>query len=168
MAKDLLKVKLGTCKVTADGTDLGHTIGGVEVSYAPEYQETKVDDYAGITERWLTGEKLSAKVPLAQNTLENINVAITHSTLNGTDYVTFGSKAGKRSSENAMRIVLHPIANDDADLSDDLTIFKAHVINEITIPYKNDGEQIIAVEFGALVDETSGDGALLGMFGDSL
>lgn len=168
MARDLLKVKLGTCKVTVDGTDLGHTIGGVEVSYVPEFQETKVDDYAGIAERWLTGEKLTAKVPLAQNTLENINVAITHSEINGTDYVTFGSKAGKRSSEKAMRVVLHPIANADNDLSDDLTIFKAHVVNEITIPYKNDSEQIIVVEFGALVDEAAGDGALLGMFGDSL
>jgi len=168
MARDLLKVKLGTCKVTVDGVDLGHTIGGAEVSYAPEYQETKVDDYAAVAERWLTGEKLSAKVPLAQNTLENLNVAVTHSTLNGSDYLTIGSKAGKRSSENAMRVVLHPIANADNDLSADVTIFKAHVMNEITIPFKNDGEQIIEVEFGALVDEAAGDGALLGMIGDSL
>lgn len=164
---NILNVKLGVCSVTFGGVDLGHTIGGVEVSYAPEYHETKVDKYSGVAERWLVGEKLSAKVPLAENTLTVIKNAITHSTDN-TDHVTLGSNAGKRSSTYAKLLVLHPIANAANDRSGDVGIYKAHVSNEITIAYKNDGEQIIEAMFDGLVDEGRSDGNLLGMIGDSL
>lgn len=163
---NILNVKLGVCKVYFGGVDLGHTIGGVEVTYAPEYHETKVDQYAGISERWLVGEKLSAKVPLAENTLTTIKNAITHSTDN-TDHVTIGSEAGKRSSTFAKLLVLHPVANEASDYSDDVGIYKAHVNNEITVGYKNDGEQIIEAVFDGLVDENRTDGNLLGMIGDS-
>lgn len=164
---NILNVKLGVCKVYFGGVDLGHTIGGVEVTYSPEYHETKVDEYAGVAERWLVGEKLSAKVPLAENTLQTIKNAITHSTDN-TDHVTIGSKAGKRSSTLAKLLVLHPVANADNNPDDDVGIYKAHVSNEITIAYKNDGEQIIEAVFDGLVDGNRTDGNLLGSIGDSL
>ena len=162
----ILNVKLGVCKVYFGGVDLGHTIGGVEVKYAPEYHTTKVDEFAGDAERWLVGEKLSAKVPLAENVLAVVKNAITHSTDN-TDHITIGSKAGKRSSTLAELLVLHPIANDASDYSDDVGIYKATVENEITIAYKNDGESIIEAMFSGLVDENRTDGNLLGMIGDS-
>lgn len=164
---NILNVKLGVCTVTFGGVDLGHTIGGVEVTYSPEYHETKVDEYAGVAERWLVGEKLSAKVPLAENTLTTIKNAITHST-DQTDHIQIGSNAGKRSSELAKLLVLHPVANAAGDHSDDVGIYKAHVSNEITIAYKNDGEQIIEAMFDGLVDEGRSDGNLLGVIGDSL
>ena len=163
---NILNVKLGVCKVYFKGVDLGHTIGGVEVSYAPEYHRTKVDEFAADAERGLVGESLKAKVPLAENTLQTIKNAIAHSTDN-TDHVTIGSKAGKRTSDKAGLLVLHPVANAAGDYSDDVGIYKAHVVNEITIPYKNDGEQIIEAEFEGLVDENRSDGNLLGMIGDS-
>lgn len=163
---NVLNVKLGTCKVYFGGTDLGHTIGGVEVTYTPEYHETKVDEFAGPAERWLVGEKMSAKVPLAENVLSVIKEAITHATDNS-DHITVGSKAGKRSSTYAKLLVLHPVANEASDYSDDVGIYKAHVANEITIGYKNDGEQIIEAMFEGLVDENREDGNLLGMIGDS-
>lgn len=162
----ILNVKLGVCKVYFGGVDMGHTIGGVEVTYAPEYHETKVDEFAGVAERWLVGEKLSAKVPLAENVLATIKEAITHST-DQTDHITLGSTAGKRSSTLAKLLVLHPVANESSDYSDDVGIYKAHVANEITIAYKNDGEQIIEAVFDGLVDENRDDGNLLGMIGDS-
>lgn len=165
---DLLNIKLGVCTVKFNNVDLGHTIGGVEAGYAPEYQETKVDKYAGVAERWLIGEKLTAKVPLAESTYSNLNIAITHSNIHGGDYLTVGSNAGKRSSTYAAKLVLHPIANASNNYDDDLTIFKCHVTSEITLPYKNDGERIIEATFESLVEEGRGDGALLGMFGDSL
>lgn len=164
---NILNVKLGVCKVYFGGVDLGHTIGGVEVTYSPEYHETKVDEFAGTAERWLVGEKLSAKVPLAENTLTTIKNAITHST-DQTDHVQIGSNAGKRSSTLAKLLVLHPVANADNDYSDDVGIYKAHVSNEITIAYKNDGEQIVEAMFDGLVDEGRSDGNLLGVIGDSL
>lgn len=167
----VLNVKLGVCKVYAGSegseVDLGHTIGGCEAIYSPEYHETKVDEFTGVVERWLVGEKLGVKVPLAENTQQTLLKAITHATDAGA-YVTIGSKAGKRSSTHAGRIRLHPIGNATNDRSDDVILNKAHSTGEITIGYKNDGEQIIETMFEGLADETRSDGAMLGLIGDSI
>lgn len=166
---DILNVNLGVCEVYIGGRNVGHTIGGVEVVYTPEFKETKVDAFAGVAERFLIGESLMAKVPMAESTLVNIKEAMTHaSSLNGGDAIGIGVKAGKRSSTAAETVRLHPIANAANDLSDDVTIYKAHVTNEITLPYKNDGETIINAEFSGMIDESRADGNLLGLIGDSL
>lgn len=164
---NILNVPLGVCDVYVGGRHVGHTIGGVELVYSPEFHETKVDKFAGVAERWLIGEDFYAKVPMAESTLTNIKEAITHANA-GTDFVSVGSNAGKRSSPAAELVRLHPIANAADDLSDDAYIYKAHVSNEITLPYKNDGERIIEAEFHGLVDESRTDGNLLGLIGDSL
>lgn len=164
---DILNVNLGVCTVSVGGRDVGHTIGGVEVHYAPEFHETKVDKFAGVAERFLVGEDFYATVPMAESTLTNIKEAITHAdTFSGG--VGIGSVAGKRSSTAAEAVVLHPVANAAGDKSDDVTIYKAHVTNEITLSYKNDGENIIEAEFHGLVDESRVDGNLLGLIGDSV
>jgi len=163
---NLLNVKLGVCRVTFKGVDLGYTIGGVEVTYSPEFQETKVDQYTGIAERWLIGEKLSAKVPLAESTLVQLKAGLTHGTEDG-ESLTLGKYAGQRSSTLAGLLVLHPVANEDTDLSDDVAIFKAHSSGEVTLPFKNDGERIIETTFDGMVDESKADGSFLGLIGDS-
>lgn len=164
---NILNVDLGTCDVYVGGRHIGHTIGGVEVHYAPEFHTTKVDKFAGDAERWLIGEDLYATVPMAEATLTNIKEAITHAnTLSGG--VSIGSNAGKRGSLAAETVRLHPIANLANDKSDDVTIYKATVSNEIVLNYKNDGENIISAEFHGLVDESRVDGNLLGLIGDSL
>lgn len=163
----ILNVKLGTCKVYFKGVDLGHTIGGAEVTYSPEYHETKVDQFAPVAERWLIGEKLSVKVPLAESTLVQLKAAMTHGTEVGGDTLTVGSYAGKRSSTLAGLLVLHPIANATDDNSDDVAIYKAHSSGEVVLPFKNDGERIIETTFDGIVDEGRADGNLLGLIGDS-
>lgn len=163
---NILNVKLGVCTIKFKGVDLGHTIGGVEVTYSPEYHKTKVDQYTGEVESWLVGEKLTAKVPLAESTLVQLKAAMTHGTEDG-DALTLGKYAGQRSSELAGLLVLHPVANAANDLSDDVAIFKAHSDGEVTLPFKNDGERIIETTFNGLVDESRGDGSFLGLIGDS-
>lgn len=163
---DVLNVQLGVCSIVFNGADLGHTIGGVEVTYSPEYHETKVDKYTGVVERFLIGEKFGAKVPLAEFTLDVIKAAIPNSTKTSTK-LTIGSNAGKRLSTSAATLVLHPVANEVSDRSDDVVIYKAAVTNEITIAHKNDGEKILEAMFEGLVDETRSDGNLLGLIGDS-
>lgn len=164
---DILNVPLGICDVYVGGRHIGHTIGGVEVVYSPEFHETKVDKYAGVAERWLIGENIMAKVPMAEFTMANLKDAITHSN-QGANYISVGSRAGKRSSTAAETVRLHPIENLDSDKSDDVTIYKAHASNELTIGYKNDGERILETELSGLIDESRADGNMLGLIGDSL
>jgi hypothetical protein len=165
---DALNVKLGVCKVTIDGTEIGHTIGGVEVTYSMEKYTSKVDQYTGPTEHFLIGETLQAKVPIAEFTLANINRAIPHGTVDG-GKLTIGSYAGKRFSTYAKQMILHPIENDASDRSDDVVIWKAVCISDdIVIGHTNEGEKIIEAEFGGLVDESRADGSMLGLIGDSI
>ncbi len=165
---DATKVKLGVCNVVAGGVDLGHTMGGVEVIYKPEYHDSSVDAYGkSLIEKYLIGESLSAKVPLAEFTLANLKKAMPQAVLSSATKLTIGAKAGKRSTEDAIQVVLHPIANADADRSEDVVIYKAICASEITLNMKNDQEKVIECEFVGLIDETKSDGNLLGLIGDS-
>lgn len=167
---DATKIQLGICDVTYKGVNLGHTIGGVTVTYSPDFHETSVDYYgSSVVEKFLVGERLKAKVSLAEYTIANLQNAINQGTLQGDDAVSVGSKAGKRASANAGLLVLHPInspANDTRQY--DVSIYKAVVTNELAIEHKNDGEKVLPVEFEGLIDEGRTDGNMLGFIGDSI
>lgn len=172
MASSVENVPLGTCDVyfTPNGEqeeiNLGHTIGGCEGVYAPEYHESKVDKYTGVVERFLIGEEFGANVPLAETSqIEVIKRAIPHGTDEG-DTLYIGKKAGARSSLVCGRLRLHPIANEPEDRSEDWVILRAHVNNEVTLGFKNDGERIAEVQFRGIVDEGQEDGKLLGYIGE--
>lgn len=167
---DATKVQLGVCSVTYKGVDLGHTIGGVTLTYTPDFHETKVDKYGSSNvEKFLVGEKLMAKMNLAEFTLANLQNAIALSTLQGDDSISVGSQAGKRVSSTAGLLVLHPINAPSNDTRGyDVSIYKAVVTNEVAIEHKNDGEKVLPVEFDGLIDEGRADGNLLGFIGDSI
>lgn len=86
MASTTKNVKLGVCKVVFDGVDLGYTQGGVEVSVKTETHKVNVDQFGKTTiNEYVMGREVSAKVPLAETTLENM-VAI----MPGTTLTTVG------------------------------------------------------------------------------
>lgn len=166
---DATKIQLGPCSVTYKGVDLGHTIGGVTVTYTPEYYETKVDKFgSSVVEKFLTGERLMAECNLAEFTLANLEVAIAKGTQVADDSVSIGSVAGKRASETAGLLVLHPLALAASDRNSDVAIYKAVVTGELKLEHKNDGEKVLPVQFDGLVDENRSDGNLLGFIGDSI
>lgn len=165
---DITKVKVGVCTVSFNNVDLGHTIGGVEVSYEPVYKDVAVDLYGETNvEKYLIGEKFKAKVPLAEFTIANLRNAIPQSEFAGAANarITIGHKAGQSSRADAAQLVLHPIA--EGTRAYDIVIHKAIVASTITLNHKNDEEKVIEVEFEALLDESKADGNYLGLIGDS-
>lgn len=164
---DITNVKLGVCSVKFNNVDLGHTKGGVTVTYEPTYHDVTVDMYGEtVVDKRLLGEKFIAKVPLAESTLANLQIAIPEGTTSGSK-LTIGSSVGDSLGDEAKQLVLHPIANDSDNLDDDVVMHKAVVSSTIEMPFTNDGEKIIEVEFTALLDETKADGNYLGFIGDS-
>lgn len=169
---DVTKVKVGTCDVTANGVNLGHTKGGCEVNYEPSYHDISVDEFGEtVVNKKLLGEKFSVKVPLAEYTLANLAVAIPNSGII-TNAVTpakqrlqFGSKAGKDMLAKAVAWLFHP-KDMGASVAFDINIPKGIVTNQVTISHVNDGERIIEVTVEALLDETKADGAYLASIGD--
>lgn len=162
-------IQLGPCTVTFKGRDMGHTIGGVTVSYKPNFHKTSVDKYGtGVVEQFLVGEEMSATFNLAEFTLANWQDVINQSTLQGDDSVSVGSTAGKKASANAGLLVLHPIAAGATVRDYDVSIYKAVVTSELKIEHKNDGEKVLPVTAEGLVDENRSDGNMLGFIGDSI
>ena len=164
---DITNVKLGVCSVTFNDVALGHTKGGVTVTYEPTYHDMTVDAYGEtVVDKRLLGERLAATVPLAEATLANLQVAIPEGTTSGSK-LTIGSSVGDALSDSAYELVLHPVENASDNLDDDVVFHKAVVASTIELPFVNDGERIIEVEFVALLDEEQSDGEYLGFIGDS-
>lgn len=165
---DTTNVKIGVCSVTIDGTDIGHTLEGVEVIYAPEFADIKVDQYGNTpVDKVLIGETFSIRLKMAERTIANLKRAIMGATLAAADKITIGSDAGLRGTDFAKRIVLHPIANAAGERDDDVIIHKGVVTSEVALGYKVDEQSVIEIEITALIDESQSDGAYLGVFGDS-
>ncbi len=165
---DITKVKVGVCTVSFNGIDLGHTMGGVEVVYKPTHKDVAVDLYGDTTvEKFLIGEDLSAKVPLAEYTIANLRNAIPQSEFAGAanSRITIGHKAGQSARADSAVLVLHPVA--EGTRAFDVIFYKAYVASQITLKHTNKDEKIIEVTFEALLDETRSDGNYLGLIGDS-
>ena len=136
---DITNVELGVCSVTLNDVDLGHTKGGVLLSYEPSYHDVSVDKYGEtIVEKYLLGEKLTVKVPLAEFTLANLKVAMPQGSLTGAAdaRLTLGANAGKTALTDALELVLHPIS--EGTLEHDVVIHKAYVSSTIEINHAID------------------------------
>lgn len=165
---DVQNTRVGVCSVSFNGVDLGHTLGGVEVTYEPTYHDVTVDKYGQtIVERVLIGEKLMAKVPLAEYTIANLKVAMPQGQYAGAANarLQLGSSSGQSARADAAELVLHPI--NEGTRARDVVFPKAYVGNQITLNHKIDETRVIECEFIALLDETKSDNNYLGFIGDS-
>lgn len=165
---DITNVQVGVCSVSFNALDLGHTIGGVEVSYEPEHHDIMVDKYGNtVVQKFLTGEKMSAKLALAEYTIANLRNAMPQTGFAGAanTRITIGAAAGKKATDDAYQLVLHPI--NEGTRRHDVVIYKAYVASTVVLPHKNDEEKVVEVTFEALLDESRSDGNYLGLIGDS-
>jgi hypothetical protein len=164
---DASKIKMGVCSVTFDGTDLGHTKGGVVVTYEPDIHETVVDRYGSTpVEMTLIGERLSAKVPLAEWAIATLQAIIPTASA-GTTKTTLGGQVGDKLGALGGLLVLHPIANAVGTRTEDVVIYKAVPMSPVEMKFMVDDERVMEVEFVGLIDETKADGTMLGLIGDS-
>ncbi|GAL22943.1 hypothetical protein JCM19235_1244 [Vibrio maritimus] len=68
---DTKNIKLGTCKISFGGEDLGLTLGGVELTVETSTHETKVDQFGEtVVNETITGRNIKVVAPLAETTLE--------------------------------------------------------------------------------------------------
>lgn len=80
---DTKNVKLGVCKIFYGGVDLGYTQGGVQVAVKTETHKVNVDQFGKTTvDEVIMSRDVTAKVPLAETTLENLVAIMPGATLN--------------------------------------------------------------------------------------
>ena len=82
-------VKLGVCKVSLNGQDLGYTKGGVDVTVKTNTHKVEIDQFGQTPiNEYIMGRDVTVKVPLAETTIDNM-VAI----MPGAQLVTNGVAA---------------------------------------------------------------------------
>jgi hypothetical protein len=111
---DTKNVKLGVCKVTFGGVDLGYTKGGVDVEVKTTTHKVEVDQFgqSSINE-YIMGREITAKCPLAETTIENLNAIMPGSTI----ALTAGTAAAGTMTPAAL-----PVAGDTVTI--DGVVFK--------------------------------------------
>ena len=159
MASSTENVKLGVCTIMFDSVDLGYTKGGVEVAVATTTHEVKIDQFGETpVNELVTGRTVTAKVPLAETTLENLVKIMPGATL-VTDAVDTTKKkvvvtTGVNISliETAKELVLRPVGTTGED---DFTILRANTGGALQFAYKHDEERVFNVEFKGYATETN-------------
>lgn len=169
---NIQNVQIGVQNIFYGGEDLGHTNGGCEFTYEPEYTDIVVDLYGNtVVDKALTGEVVRVTVPLAELTLDKLKEAIPTATMvedsvTGKKKLTIGSIAGKRLSASAKELLLHPSWLPSNDKSFDIKLHKAVITSEVALPFRKDEQTVYEVEFTALIDESKDDGGLLAQIGE--
>ena len=166
---DISKVAIGACQVTFGGVDLGHTLDGVELSFEREFEDLTVDQYGSTpVNKALTGQKVMAKMKLAEIDVNRLNSAIpegSHAVATD-ERLGLGNQSGYLLRADAKELQLRPLKNvASGDDNDDVVIYKAVSVENVTLNYKVDEQRVIEVTFEGLVDESRGEVFILGRIG---
>lgn len=117
MASNTRNVKLGVCKILFDGTDLGYTQGGVEVAVKTDTHKVTVDQFGKTSiNEYLMGREVTAKVPLAETTCDNL-VAI----MPGASMIVTGGAV----ATGALTIATLPVTGDTIVVNGSTVTFKS-------------------------------------------
>jgi len=160
MTSNTENVKLGVCRITFDGQDLGYTQGGVEVSVKTETHKVLVDQFGKTPiNEYVMGREVIVKAPLAETTLENLvkimpgAELVTDSVDSTKKVVNVPTGVGENLLKHAKMLVLHPVGVDDNDVSEDFTVFKAATAGALDFAYKLEDERIFSCEFNGYPNE---------------
>jgi hypothetical protein len=117
MASSTRNVKIGVCNVTFGGLNLGLTQGGVEVTVKTDTHKVNVDQFGKTTvNEYLMGREVTAKVPLAETTVQNM-VAV----MPGATMTTVGGTA----ASGTITLGTNPTAGETIEINGVTVTFKA-------------------------------------------
>jgi hypothetical protein len=166
MASDTKNVKLGVCSVFFGGVDLGYTKGGVEVEVQTETHEVEVDQFGkSPIDEVIMGRTVTAKVPLAETTLENLVAIMPGAKLvdnAGKKVVVVPNAVGTSLLKIAKELRFHPKSNAADDHSDDFAIPLAATAGGLQFAYQLENERIYNCTFKGYPSPSDGTLFLVG------
>jgi hypothetical protein len=113
---DTKNVKLGVCKIFYGGVDLGYTQGGVQVAVKTETHKVNVDQFGKTTvDEVIMSRDVTAKVPLAETTLENLVAIMPGAVLN---------QSGGAAATGSLTVATIPVDGDTVTVNGTVFTFK--------------------------------------------
>lgn len=110
-------IRMGTCRVTFGGVDLGFTMGGVEVTVATTTHETKVDQLGdSVAAEYIMGRTINVTAPLVETSVNNMVNVMPGATLN----VVGGAK-----TTGKITVATIPAAGDNVTIGSAVFTFRA-------------------------------------------
>jgi hypothetical protein len=171
MVSSAENIKMGTCKITFNGQDLGLTMGGVEVTVETTTKETKVDQFGDtVANETIMGRNITVTAPLAETTLDLLVLLMPGATkiVDGTTSTKIKAEittgTGISLLSRAKELIMHPINLPDSDVSEDLIIPLAATAGGMTFAFKYEEERVFNATFKGYPDREQ-DG-LLFIYGD--
>lgn len=112
-------IRMGTCRVTYGGVDLGFTMGGVEVTVATTTHETKVDQLGdAVAAESIMGRTINVKAPLVETSVYNMTNVMPGATLN---------VVGGASTVGTITMATTPVAGDYVNIGGAIFTFRAAI-----------------------------------------
>lgn len=167
MAGNAANLNTGPCWVRYGATDLGYTKGGVKIEYKAESVDIEVDQETNPVDVMIKATDYTVSVPLAEYTLENLNLAfpgseiVTDKTTPTKKKLLLNDAAGLSMYSLAKELVLHPKGLPPEDPSKDWTFSKAVPVGDVEISYDKENVKTITLMF-----RTFPAAGVLGAFGD--
>ena len=156
-----------TLSNTADYTNIGYTMNGLELTFQPDFGEVQVDQLLDVAKLFKQGMQVSLATAFAEATLENLLLAIAGSDadLNGSKGTSSGlvldmqsGRLGECPVERGI-VAIGPGTGDcvDSDVVERVyTAYRALSIENVTVSAKRDEASMFEVTFRLLPEDTSG------------
>lgn len=150
-------VKMGVCNIRYGTTELGHTKGGVKLSYKVESEAVETDQSDAPVDVVITKQPVEVSVPLVDYQLEklaqlipNCNLVV-DSTSPEKKRLEITGSAGASLAKLAKPLVITPVQGSSNDI---VTVYHAVAIPEFDITYeKGSNVHVYNVRFQALQGE---------------
>lgn len=131
-------MELTPCRITANGVDLGGSLGNVKVNINYDKADIKADQFGTtVLDRVVSGLNVTIETELVEYKNKDIikvifpNMIEPFSGPNKGAY--FVSKVGEHDISLAYPVILHPLSKQDADLSGDFLFYKALADGKSTV-----------------------------------
>jgi hypothetical protein len=166
---NIQNLRIGPCSLVWKTQDLGHTLGGVKLTYERKLTDLKVDKYGDSpVDSALTSTMLQIAFKVAEPVAALIQRIIPEGSNNTGglgQQVGFAAGEGDTMRKYAGLLTMHPLSKVPTDTSEDITVYLAYPSGNTVLNYDANNQRVYEVTMGALVDEEFTAGRRLGHIG---
>ena len=150
-------LRLGACRVTLNGVDLGWTRDGISLGLKTTTKKTEIDHFGAVEIR----ERVTTRALTIKTSLLAVQLNTLISVFYNAGIAVAGNTAGVSSgyglvlSQGGVSMSLHPVDKPDNDISEDIFVPVVTTSGNLDYTFKGDTERAFGVEFLGYPDSTN-------------